>query len=286
MSDSQAVILTLGEPLSMTTHLEEILAVIRRDVARRKQSADYAAMERRAAQHLPRGFVAELRRRAQLGPAIIAELKKASPSRGLIRANFDVVSLAASLCRAGAAALSILTEEQFFQGSLGNLEQASAVVNIPCLRKDFIVDEFQILESRAASADAILLIAAALDDATLRHLTKAAHGAGLDVLCEVHDAEEIARVRDLGCDAIGVNNRNLRTFQVSLDTSLELAERLPRETLRVSESGIRNAADIGCLRAAGYDAFLIGESLMQKADPEKALADLLTSATSLREIPA
>jgi indole-3-glycerol phosphate synthase len=270
----------------MSTHLEEILAVTRRDVAIRKRSAEYPVLERRAVLHTPRGFARELRRRSRFGPAVIAELKQASPSRGMIRADFDVTSLATSLAGAGAATLSVLTEGHFFHGSLGNLERASAAVNIPCLRKDFIVDEFQILESRASCADAILLIAAALDDAALQHLTKAAHDAGLDVLCEVHDVEEVARVRDLGCDAIGVNNRNLRTFQVSLDTSLELAERLSNETLRVSESGIRNAADIARLRAAGFDAFLIGESLMREVDPAKALTNLLAGEKSLRQVPA
>ncbi len=197
----------------MATHLEEILASTRRDLAQRKQSADLAALERRAAQHTPRGFAAVLRRRSQTGPAIIAELKKASPSRGLIRADFPVAQLAATLAKAGAAALSVLTEEHFFQGSLANLEAASASAPIPCLRKDFIVDEFQILEARAACADAILLIAAALDDTTLRQLRRAAKAHGLDVLCEVHNAEEAARVLDCGCEMIGVNNRNLNSFR-------------------------------------------------------------------------
>lgn len=270
----------------MTAHLEEIVAVTRRDVARRKQTADFPALEARAAQHMPRGFATALRRRSQSGPAIIAELKKASPSRGLIRGDFDVVPLAKSLAGAGAATLSVLTEEHFFQGSLGSLEQVSATVFIPCLRKDFIVDEFQILESRAACADAILLIAAALNDAELRRFTETAHAQNLDVLCEVHDAEELSRVRDLGCDAIGVNNRNLRTFQVSLDTSLKLAEHLPPGTLRVAESGIRNATDIAQLRSAGFNAFLIGESLMREVEPAKALANLLAAEKSLREVPA
>ncbi len=158
-----------------------------------------------------------MRRQSQSGPAIIAELKKASPSRGLIRADFSVAQLAATLAKAGAAALSVLTEEHFFQGSLANLEAASASAPVPCLRKDFIVDEFQILEARAACADAILLIAAALDDVTLRQLRRAAEAHGVDVLCEVHNAEEAARVLDLGCEMVGVNNRNLNNFEVSLE---------------------------------------------------------------------
>lgn len=268
----------------MATHLDEILASTRRDLARRKQAADRAALERRAALHTPRRFADVLRHHSQTSPAIIAELKKASPSRGLIRAEFHVASLASALANAGAAALSILTEEHFFQGSLGNLEEASAATTIPCLRKDFIVDEFQILEARASCADAILLIAAALDDASLRQLTSAAHAQGLDVLCEVHNAEEAARVLDLGCDAVGVNNRNLRTFEVRLDVSLELAELLPKTMVRVAESGIHTPADILRLRAAGFDAFLVGESLMRQLDPGNALAVLLAGAA--REVPA
>jgi indole-3-glycerol phosphate synthase len=270
----------------MATHLEEILASTRRDLVRRKQSADWAAMELRADRHTPRGFAEALRHRSQTGPAIIAELKKASPSRGLIRSDFHVASLAAMLANGGAAALSVLTEEHFFQGSLGNLEEASAATSIPCLRKDFIVDEFQIMEARAYGADAILLIAAALDDASLRQLTRAAHARNLDVLCEVHDAEEAARVLDLGCDAIGVNNRNLRTFEVNLDVCLKLAQSLPASVVRVAESGIHTANDIVRLRAAGYDAFLVGESLMRQPDPGKTLAALLDDVAVAREVPA
>jgi indole-3-glycerol phosphate synthase len=270
----------------MAMHLDEILAVTRRDLERRKQSANLADLEQRAAAHIPRGFAAALRRHGKSHPAIIAELKKASPSRGLIRADFPVASLATSMAKAGAVALSILTEEHYFQGSLANLQAASAAVTIPCLRKDFIVDEFQILEARAASADAILLIAAGLDDAALEHLTKAAHALQLDVLCEVHNAEELSRVLDLGCDAIGVNNRNLQTFEVRLETSLELAPRLPSASLRVAESGIRIAADIARLRSAGFDAFLVGESLMRQPDPAQALMHLLSVPAAPAEVPA
>ena len=270
----------------MTTHLDEILAATRRDLVLRKQTADLAAMESRAAAHTPRGFALALRHHSAAQPAIIAELKKASPSRGLIRADFQVASLAAGFAHAGAAALSVLTDERFFQGSLANLEQASSSVSIPCLRKDFIVDEFQLLEARAARADAILLIAAALDNATLRRLTRAAQALNLDVLCEVHDAEELNRVLDLGCDAIGVNNRNLRTFDVRIETSLELASRLPQGLVRVAESGIHTAADITRLRTAGFDAFLIGESLMRQPDPGQALASLLAASSTEREVPA
>jgi indole-3-glycerol phosphate synthase len=259
----------------MATHLDTILAATRRTVAERKASADLRALERRAEAHSPRGFARALRQRAATGPAIIAELKKASPSRGLIRADFAVEPLARALAGAGATALSVLTDEPFFQGSLANLEMASAAVSLPCLRKDFIVDAFQILEARAHCADAILLIAAVLTDAELRNLTQAAHALSLDVLCEVHDAEEAARVFDLGAEAVGVNNRNLRTFDVRLETSIDLAAHLPQSAVLVAESGIHTAEDIARLRAAGYAAFLIGESLMRQPEPGRALQALL-----------
>ncbi|MHB1021348.1 MAG: indole-3-glycerol phosphate synthase TrpC [Acidobacteriaceae bacterium] len=262
----------------MASHLDKIVDSVRQQVAERKAEADYAALERLAAAHTPRGFAAALRRKAEQGPAIIAELKKASPSKGLIREDFDVVPLATSLAQGGAAALSVLTEEKFFLGSLQNLVRASAVVSIPCLRKDFMVDEFQMLEARAHGADAILLIAAALTDAELRTLADAAHAHGLDILCEVHNREELDRVTGLGCDAYGVNSRNLKTFDVSLDTALELAELLPRDAVRVAESGIHTGDDLRLLRSAGYQAFLIGESLMRKPDPGQALQELLLSA--------
>ena len=270
----------------MATLLDAILTTTRRVVAERKYTAKLRALEQRAAEHTPRGLVAALRKAATTGPAVIAELKKASPSRGLIRADFSVEPLARALAGAGAAALSVLTEEQFFQGSLANLELASKAVTIPCLRKDFIVDAFQILEARAHCADAILLIAAALDDAALKSLAHEAHTQGLDVLCEVHDAEESARVLDLcmlnpSTDAIGVNNRNLRTFEVSLATSIQLAEMLPAEFVRVAESGIHTAADMLRLREAGYAAFLIGESLMRQPEPGQALQALLAETKQL-----
>lgn len=266
----------------MATHLDQILASVRREVEQRKSSPDRAALEEQAARHTPRGFAAALRHAAKAGPAVIAELKKASPSRGLIRPEFDPPPLARALAANGAAALSVLTEEQFFQGSLENLRTASAATTIPCLRKDFIVDEWQILEARAACADAILLIAAALTDAELRRFTEAAHALQLDVLCEVHDAEETRRVQDLGCDAVGVNNRNLRTFAVRLETSLELIESLPAAAVRVAESGINTAADLVRLRDAGFHAFLIGESLMRHAEPGEALRDLLNATHPTR----
>jgi indole-3-glycerol phosphate synthase len=262
----------------MESQLTLILASTRIDVEQRKASTSRRALEQAAAAHQPRGFARALRARAEHGPAIIAELKKASPSKGLIRPDFDVANLAASYGRTGAAALSVLTEEHFFQGSLQNLALASQSCQLPCLRKDFMVDEFQLLEARAHRADAILLIAAALNDAELRTLAAGAHALELDVLCEVHNAEELDRVLDLDCDALGVNNRNLKNFVTSLDVSLELASRLPAGAVHVSESGIETADDLQRLRSAGYQAFLIGESLMRKPDPGAALEALLMPA--------
>jgi indole-3-glycerol phosphate synthase len=260
-------------------HLERILAKTRETVTERKNRVPFHALEQRAAQHAPRGFAGALRERAQKAPAIIAELKKASPSKGLIRPVFDVRALASELAGAGAAALSVLTDEPFFQGSLENLEIASSVVTIPCLRKDFMVDEYQIVEARAHGADAILLIVAALTDSELTALKNAAHRYELDVLCEVHSAEELARAQNLGCDAYGVNNRNLKTFEVRLENSIELAEQLPPDAVHVAESGIHSADDIQRLRAAGYHAFLVGESLMRQPSPGAALTQLLQPVT-------
>jgi len=259
----------------MSTQLEQILAHTQLEVTERRAVADTALLERKAAAHTPRGFEAALRRAT---PAIIAELKKASPSRGLIRPDFDPAALARSLESAGAAALSVLTDEKFFRGSLENLTLASAATSIPCLRKDFIIDPFQILEARAASADAILLIVAALSDAKLETLRDEARRMALDVLCEVHDRAELDRAAALGFTIIGVNSRNLHTMQVQPRTQLELAEWLPRTAVHVAESGIRTASDISQMRAAGYNAFLIGESLMGQPDPAAALTSLLEQA--------
>jgi indole-3-glycerol phosphate synthase len=258
-----------------TMYLPEILAHTRTVVAERRAVADMRALELAAAEHEPRGFAQALRVAAKSGPAVIAELKKASPSKGLIRAEFDAAALAKSLEDGGAAVLSVLTDERFFQGSLENLRRASAAVTIPCLRKDFMVDAFQVLEARANGADAILLIVAALTDVELRLLRESAREYGLDVLCEVHDAEELERARQLECECVGVNSRDLRTFEVSLERACELAERLPASAVKVAESGIHTTADMQRLRAAGYDAFLIGESLMRKDDPGAALRELL-----------
>jgi indole-3-glycerol phosphate synthase len=259
----------------VSTRLDQIVAATRRRVAETKAQANLRDLENEAESHVPRGFRRALAEHP--GIAVIAELKKASPSRGLIRANFDVKSLAQELEAAGAAALSVLTDEEFFQGALENLRIASSVTSLPCLRKDFMVDEFQILEARANQADAILLIVAAISRKELTAFKSKAKEHALDVLCEVHDEEELKRALDAGCDLIGVNNRNLKTFDVTLDTALNLAQQMPKGVLMVAESGIQSAGDIAKLKAASYQAFLIGESLMSAKSPGNALRALTES---------
>jgi indole-3-glycerol phosphate synthase len=264
------------------TFLATILASTRNTVAAAKARVPLAELERRCLGNHPRGWAAALRSHAVAGPAVIAEIKKASPSKGLIRADFDPAWLARRYRAGGAAALSVLTDEPYFQGSLRNLELASAAAPLPCLRKDFMIDEYQIVEARAHRADAILLIAAALTNEDMRHLAQVASGFSLDVLVEVHTADELKRVLDTlgetGASAIGVNNRDLKSFAVSLETSLALIEQIPSGVVRVTESGIFTAQDIGRLRQAGFDAFLIGESLMRQPDPGAALEALLAQA--------
>ncbi|MGC1372126.1 MAG: indole-3-glycerol phosphate synthase TrpC [Candidatus Sulfotelmatobacter sp.] len=265
----------------MPVSLDNILRATREKVAAAKRTADLRDLERRAEKHIPRGFRRALQEKSNAGIAIIAELKKASPSMGLIRPNFSPAELAKQLESAGAAALSVLTDEEFFQGSLDNLSNASAVVKLPCLRKDFIIDDLQILEAKANSADAVLLIVAALTQGELISLARAARSLELDVLCEVHDENELRRALDAGCDLIGVNTRDLRTFEVDPQTTFRLAELLPENVTRVAESGIRSAEDISRLRAAGYQAFLIGESLMRAQNPGGALRGLLASRVTV-----
>lgn len=259
----------------MATTLDTILARTQTTVVERKRTANLAQMERQAAEHAPRGFAAALRQAAIDRPAVIAELKKASPSRGVIREDFQPASLARSLAEVGAATLSVLTDEPFFQGSLAYLTEASAAVQIPVLRKDFMIDPFQMLEARAAGADAILLIVAAHTDDTLRLLTAEAHRLKLDVLCEVHDAEELKRAADLGADLLGVNSRDLKTLKVHPNVHAELVEQMPAGVVRVAESGLNRPEDVEALIKLGYDAFLIGEALMRQADPAAALSSML-----------
>jgi indole-3-glycerol phosphate synthase len=258
--------------------LADIIAATRRKVDDSRANSDMHELEQQAERHVPRGFREAIESASLTGPAIIAELKKASPSRGLIRSDFDPRLLAPELEVAGATALSVLTDEEFFQGSLANLQAASAGTRLPCLRKDFILDEFQILEARANSADAILLIVAALEQRELLSLAKRAGELNLDVLCEVHDEEELGRALDAGCEMIGVNSRDLKTFRVDLNVALRLAQMLPPGVIAVAESGIETGADISRLRAAGYNGFLIGEALMRAPRPGEALKELLNDA--------
>jgi indole-3-glycerol phosphate synthase len=251
------------------TFLATILASTRATLAATKADVPVAELERRAAEHRPRGWAAALRQKAATGP---------------IRSAFDPAWLARRYRAGGAAALSVLTDEPYFQGSLRNLEMASSAAPLPCLRKDFIFDEYQIIEARAHRADAILLIAAALENSELKRLALAARSLTLDVLVEVHTAEELDCVLDAlgetGADAIGVNNRDLKTFEVSAETSMALAGRIPASVVRVTESGITTREDIARLRGAGFDAFLIGESLMRQPDPGVALAELLVGTSA------
>jgi len=270
----------------MPVTLDQIVSATRRRVAKAKSYTDVRALERQAQRHLPRGFARALRQASQNGFGIIAELKKASPSRGLIRKDFHPGTLARELAAAGATTLSVLTDEEFFQGSLDHLAEASARVPIPLLRKDFMVDEFQIVEARANCGDAILLIVAALSDEELRGLHARAKEFDLDVLCEVHDAAELDRALTAGCEIIGVNNRDLRTFHVDLNTALQLGPKIPENVLRIAESGIVNGDDIARLRAAGFGAFLIGESLMKVEHPGEALKQLIASAEQAQKVAA
>jgi indole-3-glycerol phosphate synthase len=206
---------------------------------------------------------------------VIAEFKRRSPSKGVIRAGADVAQIVRSYDAGGAAALSVLTEADYFDGSLADLRTAKATVGLPVLRKDFVFDEYQVFESAAAGADAVLLIVAVLEDRQLESLRRLAEDElGMDVLVEVHDAKEMDRAAGCGARIVGVNNRNLRTFEVSVKTSLELAPLAPREALLVSESGLSKAADLQRLREHGFSGFLIGESLMRAACPEAALREL------------
>jgi indole-3-glycerol phosphate synthase len=223
----------------------------------------------------PRAFAAALRSRS---PAIIAEIKKASPSKGLLQPDFHPAFIAHSYEEGGAACLSVLTDRQYFQGSLRDLEAARAAVNLPVLRKDFTIDRVQIFEAAAHGADAILLIAAILDVHELTIFRELAASLGLAALVEVHDADELAKAIDSGAKIIGVNNRNLDTFEVSLDTSLRLSFQIPVDVIRVSESGIFTRTDIELLRGAGFHAFLIGESLMKSPNPVAALKSLVGDA--------
>jgi indole-3-glycerol phosphate synthase len=229
-------------------------------------------MERRAADRAP---ARDLRAALTIAlPAIIAEIKQASPSKGVFTVNFDPAVIAKLYSAGGAAALSVLTDEEFFQGELADLECARAAVSIPVLRKDFTIDEVHVIEAAAHGTDAILLIAAILDVAQMRGFRELAAEYGMAALVEVHDDRDLDAALDSGADIVGVNNRNLHTFEVTLDTSLRLVEKIPAEVVKVAESGIHSRADVQRLSAAGFHAFLVGEHLMKSADPAAALREL------------
>jgi indole-3-glycerol phosphate synthase len=258
--------------------LDRIVEARRASVAHRKRALPEVALKMAVEKKVAptRDFPGALARVGKMN--IISELKKASPSRGVIREEYAPAVLAASLEEAGAAALSVLTEEDFFSGSLGDLKEVSRVTKIPILRKDFIVDPWQVWETRAVGADSFLLIAAVLHDTELRDLLDLGRTLKMEALVEVHSGEELQRVLDAGAQIIGVNNRDLRDFQVRLETSLSLADAIPKECIAVSESGLRTYDDLARLQRAGFDAFLIGEHVMQSADPAAALRALLTPA--------
>ena len=264
----------------MPVTLDEIVAHTRMRLAGAKAIADPHQLAAYADRHRCRGFRKSLERAAKKGIAVVAELKKASPSRGTLRTNFPVGRLASQLASAGAAALSVLTDERFFEGSLGNLVEASASTHLPCLRKDFIIDPFQLLEAKANRADAVLLIMAALTDSEFSVLHEHARQLGLDAVCEVHDQEELRRALDLGAEIIGVNNRDLRTLEVDLNTAVRLASKIPERTLKIAESGVSCGEDIRKLRSAGYEALLIGECLMRADAPGEELRRLMTAAAA------
>jgi indole-3-glycerol phosphate synthase len=257
--------------------LARICADKQRHVEAMREGRPLAELERRATDAAPpRGFKAALERKAAAGDlALIAEIKKASPSKGLIRADFDPASLARAYEAGGASCLSVLTDRPYFQGDDAYLDAASRAVDLPCLRKDFMLDPYQIVESRALGADCILLIMAALDDAQAAKLCRLAHELGMDVLVEVHDGAELDRALLLDADLVGINNRNLKTLAVDIATTEELAPRVPADRLLVAESGLYSHADLVRMARAGARAFLVGESLMREADVTAATRRLL-----------
>ncbi len=260
----------------MSDILQRIVAVKHQEVAAARAARPLAEVRALAeASGTRRDFVGALRSRLAAGrPAVIAEVKKASPSKGVLREHFVPADIAASYEMGGAACLSVLTDEQFFQGSAAYLQQARSACTLPVLRKDFVVDEYQVLEARAMGADAILLIAACLDDAQLMALESCALALGMSVLVEVHDGAELDRALLLKTPLVGINNRNLRNFEVSLDTTLSLLPRVPADRLLVTESGILGRADVQRMRSAGVHSFLVGEAFMRAPVPGQALAEL------------
>jgi len=256
------------------TILERILEVKRGEIAAAKERSPLAAVEALARNAgTPRDFVGALRAKQ---PAVIAEIKKASPSRGILRESFDPAAIAASYERAGAACLSVLTDRQFFQGDAGHLAAARSACALPVLRKDFVIEPYQVYESRAAGADCILLIAACLEKDEMLELERAAKRLAMAVLVEVHDASELETALALETPLIGVNNRDLKTFETRLETTLELLPRVPRGRLVVTESGILSSEDVERMRGATVEAFLVGEAFMRSPDPGDALKRLFS----------
>ena len=264
---------------AMSDILERIVATKREEIAQAQKKWPLALVRQDAESRvLTRDFVGSLRTRLSAGqPAVIAEIKKASPSKGVIREHFIPADIAQSYAEHGAACLSVLTDRSYFQGSPDYLKQARASCDLPVLRKDFMVDPYQVYEARAMGADCILLIAACLDDALMVDLEAVALGLNMAVLVEVHDRDELHRALRLRTPLVGINNRNLRSFEVTLDTTLGMLADVPPDRLLVTESGILSRADVQRMRSAGVHAFLVGEAFMRAEDPGAALADLFAA---------
>ena len=260
----------------MSDILKKIVAVKHEEIAQASQKKSLAMVRADAESRvLTRDFVGAIQQKIQQGQAaVIAEIKKASPSKGVLRADFIPADIAQSYAEHGAACLSVLTDAQFFQGSVDYLKQARASCDLPVLRKDFMVDAYQVYEARAMGADCILLIAACLDDAQMKDLEAIARGLDMAVLVEVHDAEELNRALKLKTPLVGINNRNLRTFEVSLDTTIGMLKDVPADRILVTESGILTTDDVQKMRDAKVNAFLVGEAFMRAPEPGQALADL------------
>ncbi len=256
--------------------LKTILERKQEEIAERSAKVDFSEISERARQADPvRGFITAIENRlANNQPAVIAEIKKASPSMGVLREDFRPADIAQSYAAHGAACLSVLTDRDFFQGSEDYLQQARQACSLPVIRKDFIIDPYQVHEARAINADCILLIVAALDDASLQGLLEQAHQLSMDVLMEVHDDKELERALNTGARLIGINNRNLRTFETQLSTTLDMLDRIPGDRIVVTESGIHTRADVELMRQNDVNAFLVGEAFMKADDPGEKLAEL------------
>jgi indole-3-glycerol phosphate synthase len=258
------------------TILRKILARKAEEIAERGAANSLASLEQSMQeQTAPRGFSAALQQRAAAGePAVIAEVKKASPSKGVIREDFQPAKIASSYSDGGATCLSVLTDQDFFQGSDAYLQEARAACDLPVLRKDFTVDSYQVVEARAIGADAILLIVAALEDSQMHELAQTAAEVGVDVLVEVHDRAELERALELSTPLIGINNRDLHTFATRLETTLDLLSHIPADRLVVTESGIHTPEDVALMRAANVQSFLVGEAFMRAEEPGRKLREL------------